>query len=250
MFRRARLLSSLGLYSSYIVGKLYRVIAGAPSFLRVGFLCIACPFGALQLMAASLLISIELAVALGTTALLAAILGRLFCGWGCPIGAAVSFTYRPAGRSIGSLWIPIAILSMLGSAFAGVPLFCVVCPVGFLYKAGIFLLYGSDLLVLSAVVVWGLLLTALSRRGISWCGYLCPVGLTLGLISPKPMVRIEANSRCTGCGICKALCPSKINIPSMKVADRIRCTLCLSCIDFCREGAVELKFHDVSLVKK
>ncbi len=241
---KLRLISSSSTLITYFTASLRGFITGTTAFIKGGLVCIACPLGVLQILAASLILTNQLLLALATTSLFLLVAGRFFCGWMCPTGAVVHSTHRPRGRRWG-ITAPLAIITVLVSSFlARLPVLCVICPVGIPFKLVFAYIFGIDIyLLVLALAGWLVLNAYISRKGFSWCGTLCPVGYLLGLISPKPLLHVSTNANCTRCRVCVLSCPSNINIPEAKLSDRVRCTLCLKCLEHCRFRGVELRFY-------
>ncbi|RLE68272.1 MAG: hypothetical protein DRJ43_05865 [Thermoprotei archaeon] len=77
--------------------------------------------------------------------------------------------------------------------------------------------WGSDLYSLLILALASLVgVVVLSRWVAYWCGALCPVGILLGLVGSRPLLRIEKQGECTNCGLCDKVRPSGIHAPSMR----------------------------------
>ncbi|MDR3192105.1 MAG: 4Fe-4S binding protein [Treponema sp.] len=66
----------------------------------------------------------------------------------------------------------------------------------------------------------------------------CPVGLTLGLLSPAALLGMKVSSRCVSCGICEKKCPAACMDSRSKRIDSDGCVLCFSCASACPGGSV------------
>jgi len=190
----------------------------------------------------------------------ATLLGRIFCGWICGVGLTVDLTRRlnnkrrqrvikSAGRSIdgrgrggASKLEGLALIGFfLGISFLlGYPAFCLVCPVGILYRNVLLAstqgAVGLDILAMPVLVVVEIYASK------SWCGRLCPVGKTLSLVSVwslfKP--RVDASS-CVKCGDCAQACHVNIDPVMAGTAQLADCTKCLECRNVCPKGSITME---------
>lgn len=174
--------------------------------------------------------------------------GRTFCSWVCPInpvadlaawlrrrlGITQSAKLRPEFR----LWLMGAVIIVSG--FAGMLVWELVNPVTAVHRA---LVYGLwfGLLPVAAIFVFDLMT---AKHG--WCGHLCPVGASYGLIGKAALLRVSAagRTRCDDCMDCFAVCPEPHVIAPALRGDKTGaspvilsgdCTMCAACIDVCPE---------------
>jgi len=239
--RIARLVSVTAGFSSYLLASIRGLIRGSTPILRIGVACLACPLGLLQLAAASFTISSVMLVGVLTALTLALFLGRIFCGWICPTGLVATEIVRVRRSKEWVLAIVIAASTILSSVAFRIPVFCLICPIGLPYKLVVMAVWGRDpysLLILALASLVGVVV--LSRWVAYWCGALCPVGILLGLVGSRPLLRIEKQGECTNCRLCDRVCPSGIHAPSMRWRERVSCTLCLKCVHSCPMHALKL----------
>ncbi|EGR0931996.1 quinol dehydrogenase ferredoxin subunit NapH [Vibrio parahaemolyticus] len=175
---------------------------------------------------------------------------RAFCAWVCPLNIVTdlaawlrrkfnikaSYRWSPAIR----YWL-IPVL-MLGSALSGTILWTWLDPVAALHRGLVFGM-GAGWVLIALVFVLDLLLV---EHG--WCGHLCPLGATYGVIGRKSLLRVTAVRRedCTKCMDCFYVCPEPevlrqpLKEGDCRVMDQ-NCISCGRCLDVCPEHVFEFK---------
>jgi ferredoxin-type protein NapH len=176
----------------------------------------------------------------------AAIGGRVYCSWVCPINPVTdlaAWAHRRLGLAKGwqpprgsRYWLLAATLAV--SVLTGTIAWEAVNPVTMVHRG---LVFGAAVAwaVIAVVFLFDLLL---SYRG--WCGHLCPVGAFYGLVGSSALVRVAApaRARCNDCMDCYAVCPEpQVITPALKGAaaghgpmiGARECTNCGRCIDVC-----------------
>jgi ferredoxin-type protein NapH len=129
-------------------------------------------------------------------------------------------------------WVLFAVLALV----TGQTLFLTLNPIGILSRA---VVYGPSL-----ALAWVLLLLVFevlySRR--AWCRYVCPIGLTYGVIGAAAPVRVVYNlDACAHEGECRKVCevPHVLDMTVKGRAADVRvdvgpdCTRCGLCVDVC-----------------
>ncbi|EHR6780653.1 quinol dehydrogenase ferredoxin subunit NapH [Vibrio parahaemolyticus] len=175
---------------------------------------------------------------------------RAFCAWVCPLNIVTdvaawlrrkfnikaSYRWSPAIR----YWL-IPVL-MLGSALSGAILWTWLDPVAALHRGLVFGM-GAGWVLIALVFVLDLLLI---EHG--WCGHLCPLGATYGVIGRKSLLRVTAVRRedCTKCMDCFYVCPEpEVLRQPLKEGDRRvmdqNCISCGRCLEVCPEHVFEFK---------
>ncbi|HCE2440403.1 TPA: quinol dehydrogenase ferredoxin subunit NapH [Vibrio parahaemolyticus] len=173
-----------------------------------------------------------------------------FCAWVCPLNIVTdlaawlrrkfnikaSYRWSPAIR----YWL-IPVL-MLGSALSGAILWTWLDPVAAIHRGLVFGM-GAGWVLIALVFVLDLLLV---EHG--WCGHLCPLGATYGVIGRKSLLRVTAVRRedCTKCMDCFYVCPEpEVLRQPLKEGDRRvmdqNCISCGRCLDVCPEHVFEFK---------
>jgi ferredoxin-type protein NapH len=205
-------------------------------------------YSSLLVMVAQDHVAVNLVIGAVTSfALWGLVAGRGFCSWVCPyhlvaelaeklhLGLAARGWVRDHAfhRGVRSVfWVLFAVMAFV----TGQTLFLMLNPIGILSRA---LVYGPSL-ALGWVVVILVFEVAYSRR--AWCRYVCPIGLTYGVVGVASPVRVSYDlERCTHEGECRKVCevPQVLDITIKGRAEDVRmdvgpdCTRCGMCIDTC-----------------
>lgn len=193
-------------------------------------------------------VAVNLVIGMVTVFLLWGLIGgRAFCSWVCPYHLVAEFAemlhlwlaqqkwvedhvIHRGARVV--FWLLFALLA-LGTGHA---LFLTLNPIGVLSRA---LVYGPSL-----ALFWvGLLLVfevVYSRR--AWCRYVCPIGLTYGVLGVFAPVRMQYHlEACAHEGECRKVCevPHVLDLTIKGRASSAHmdvgpdCTRCGLCVDIC-----------------
>ena len=217
---------------------------------------------ALQVMLAHKHVIDNLLIGTGTVLVLWALLGgRTFCSWVCPyhllselaemIHLRLAKMRLVADQTIDRrlrtlFWLLFVVLALA----TGYTVYEAISPTGIVSRA---LIYGPGLAMLwvLALLVFEIFF---SRR--AWCRYVCPVGLTYGVVGIISPVRVKYKlESCLHEGDCRKVClvPHVLDtvIKGRAVDAEVPigpdCTRCGLCIDACPTGA--LKFDVKGLNK-
>ncbi len=221
----------------------------------------ACPIGALQFSFAAIGGKLAYYV-LGTMLLFALTLGRFFCGWICPFGAAQGLLYRLPVKKLtipkridrplrylkyAVLFVFVVGLPLLlrNGVNMSVPYFCKwLCPAGTL-EGGVPLALANSSVrgALGGQFAWKLSLSV----GIialclfvyrAFCKYLCPLGAYYGLFAKLSIYRYTIDeTACTRCGACARVC--RMGVDPAKQPDSGECIRCGDCKHACPTGALK-----------
>ena len=223
----------------------WRFISLAFSMVYLGFFLGLCPcvIGALQNavlhlgdIKAYLAHFIILAVPIVSTLFL----GRLFCGWVCPMGAVQQFLYRrdlgfklPEGWGARLRHLRFVVLAavIFAALYTGTTAFAEVDPFKSLFNAQI-----SPVPTTLLVLVLGASIFVFTP----WCRFLCPMGAVLSVVGRLSRRQLVFNAECKNCGACartfcdyKALTPGK----ALPVIAQHECARCGECVSRCpRDG--------------
>ena len=221
----------------------------------------ACPIGSLQ---AALVASGQRLpfYVVGTILAFGALLGRTVCGWLCPFGLIQDLLDRlPLPKLKKGAWsralswgkylvlaglVVIAPPVLLAATGVGTPAFCAwLCPAGTL-EAGLPLIAANSGLqrMLGPLFSWKTaVLVALVVAALfiyrPFCRFLCPLGALYSFFNRFALLRYRVDeARCTGCGVCRAICKADIQ----KVSDR-ECIQCGNCVSSCEAQAICFTFR-------
>jgi polyferredoxin len=245
----AALLAFLGLMASTLLGKLQPISISI--FSRLNPLqAIAAMIGSRELIATYWPAIITVAVTL--------LVGRVWCGWFCPLGAILELFGR-RGRKIPWQRLRelkyVILFTILVMAAFGSLAFLYFEPITILVRgltAGLkpvleyfqadkkkeFAWPGIAWWAIATPFVIVLLLNLVERR--FWCRYLCPLGALIGLGSKFSWVKRLVNQEsCVKCGDCAAICTmGAISDKRDFTSDPAECIMCMDCAAPCPKTAI------------
>ena len=144
--------------------------------------------------------------------------------------------------------------ALLSAAIFGVPVFCLVCPIGLTFATIILvmLLFGGGDVTLSVIIVPALLLVEVVffRK---WCSKICPLSAFMSLCAKLNRTwRPKANAKTCielghggKCGKCAEVCPVGIDPHRPENgASLSECTRCKACADVCPTHAITFLFTE------
>lgn len=206
------------------------------------------PLAKLQYMPAVLAGNTVVAVAITAVAVLC---GRLYCSVLCPLGLLQDAANIP-GRLVRKLLKrpprlggPTARRAQLVVRHVVLVAFLAVGLMGlgfsWLEPYGIF---GRTTVAWSGAALAAFIAAlSLFGRGRAWCGWVCPVGTFLGLISRIAPFRLRIDrAKCIGCRKCERMCKADaISIAGRSeggAIDASLCVECICCVAECPVGAI------------
>ncbi len=178
---------------------------------------------------------IRLPVVAAVTAVLlaAAVAGRVFCGWVCPLGGlieALDFLLKPLrkrnplalkrfSQRMSLVRYPISLFFLgvvIVTAFTSAPVLQFLHPNIWILRIVSLTPIGLAFLGLCAVF------SLFARR--LWCTYLCPLGALYGLLARLPLLRLRITS-CTNCARCDRCPTDAADYRKREIASH-QCILC------------------------
>jgi polyferredoxin len=221
--------------------------------------------------------------------LLSFLVGRLWCGWVCPLSALGDFLSalrRWLGRgffSVGFSWrrrLRSGAYGLLSGTLAVSWLirperykatwqcwlflpFCQMCPARLACPLvagaapGSWAAFTHPVQVVMTVASWatlGFFAVAFVTARRLWC-HLCPIGLMTSWFNRgSPLELVKEPTRCNRCGACADACPMSLtHVRDEKehaVLNSPECILCLRCVEVCpRDDCLALKFARLPIVR-
>ncbi len=218
-------------------------------------------YSSVLVMVAQHHVAINLVIGMTTVAILWILLGgRSFCSWVCPYHlvaewAEMLHVYLAKKKIVRDHAFHRGIRTVLGVLFllmaliTGQTLFLTLNPIGILSRA---VVYGPSL-ALGWVALLLLFEVLYSRR--AWCRYICPIGLTYGVMGTAAPVRVSYTlENCAHEGECRAVCevPHVLEMTIKGRAEDVKvpvgpdCTRCGMCIDKCPTNSLNFEVKGLS----
>ena len=204
----------------------------------------------------------------------AAMAGRIFCAYVCPLGLLFDLCGKKQSRPQ-PLHYPavkyLLLCALVATALAGLNLAGLFDPISLITRTAVFLVYPAVVLLanlgLDAVRPFAeqlqmiylartalfqplfagawltllllALLLVLNRIGHRfWCRTLCPLGALLGIFSRFRIFKRHVSTACNTCGACIKTCPQQaIPIEARETANH-ECSLCTTCARICPQQAI------------
>jgi polyferredoxin len=181
------------------------------------------------------------------------VVGRAFCGWGCPFHGIQMAWEKVADKPLKRIRYVRAVKYVLWAVWVGAVAAFAIATGGwnrvdllFMTPVGVSVDSATSLITYYALFGITLLPMALGRRG--FCHYICPFGV-YGILGERighalrlPMLQLSADAaKCRDCKSCDKTCPMSLSVNEMVAREDMRateCILCGSCVDGCKRGAI------------
>lgn len=223
-------------------------IQGWYQSLGIGELRLVSPLEGLESLLVTRQVYVPALIGMAIPLLVAALLGRVFCSWICPISFLAELLAMIRARIDRNgalrdrlvlakrlLWFAL-IGELLLSLILGAPLFVFLSPPGLVGRELMLAIFFQSLAWEGVLVVVVLMLELLTRR--FYCRYFCPLGGLLALVGRRRALCVTPQpDNCTRCGRCDPVCPLGLK-PSGNESLSAYCWNCGTCIDHCRHRAL------------
>ena len=279
---KARVATLALVFVAVIASLAFDLGLGTPSSFGLGQFFLLCPLGGIEaLLASKALVPVTL-ISLAVVFAFALLFGRAWCAWGCPAPRIRGFFKREpkaesvhdaatapataqrtcsAAREAKGLAASIRHLArdrrtwalgvvLVATLIAGIPLFCLVCPIGLTFGTvgSLWHLIVDKQVTLSAIVFPAALAIELVLYR-KWCMNLCPVAGLLNVFGQFARLfrpRVDA-STCLQASegrpstVCASVCAERINLHAADAAVQLgECTRCGECVKHCPSSSIRI----------
>jgi polyferredoxin len=165
--------------------------------------------------------------------IIAFLLGRLYCGSACPIGAFQELVYLLPGRKVryADKKVLFAARAAILVAMVAAAVIWHANPLTYLGVRSAFSLQ----LTWTTLVFAGILVIAVFWYR-PFCRVLCPYGALMTVCTGKLVLGLRRNSSCTSCKACEKACPTGESFSNSIGRD---CYMCGRCTKRCKSMAID-----------
>lgn len=274
---KLRRLSQL-FFLGFFIYLIFRTVDPLSSFIPVNLFFISDPLIAIGTSIAARVFILSFLAAL-VVIVITILLGRVFCGWACPLGTTIDWFDKIL------LWwfkkrVPVSLkwrkikyvllIALIIGAFFGINAIGWLDPISLSFKSyGLFLYSASDwmgkkiltdenispiinlgildrnnitfngLIIIASIFLVILLLSLVEKR--FWCRNLCPLGALLGLLSKWRLVHTAAGEDCSKCALCKKACKMGAINTDLETLDE-ECIYCYKCMTNCPKEQLSITY--------
>jgi len=203
----------------------------------------ACPIGVIGQFSALHMLPF---FTLGIILLSGAAIGRLFCGWGCPLGLLQEFLYKIPSPKIRIArhceklkYFSLAVLVVALPFFFGTDtsfFFCKLCPSATIQSAIPWAIIRQELPelvpgLLRITFFLAVIMFAIANSR-AFCKTLCPLGALMGLFNKFSLLCVtKKNADCSNCKNCEQACPMGIAYANNTIVGGIKLSECIMCLE-------------------
>jgi len=169
-------------------------------------------------------------IGLGLLLVTALIVGRAFCGYACPLGAAQELISVPLKKRLG---VPRKWADRIRWGFF--VLFVALAGLTAVYpKIDPFAFFGLKWMLLPTAAFAAIMAASLLVYR-PWCNLMCPFGALASLAAGRSVLGLQRTGDCIDCGRCVKVCPTREPTAGSTMEG---CYYCGRCIEACPKDAL------------